>query len=343
MRLTLGEIIMSAKTWTLFDQDSNSFCGDGFRITPSDAGGSQQGYEISVAVGKAGLSEGVQVVTVNNGRLRFDILPTRGMSLWKAWYQGGDGEDPVGWKSPVRGPVHPKFVPLSEPSGLGWLDGFDELLVRCGLESNGAPQFDEKGQLVYPLHGRIGNKPAHRVELSVDGDTGEIAVTGLVDEVRFHFLKVRMESRIRTRVGSTIIEIHDTVTNLSASPAEIQLLYHVNFGQPLLDPGSRVIAPKAVAPRNARAAEGIGTWDSYAAEQIGYEEQVYFLDLLADADGSTQALLKNAHGTRGVCLKFNQRQLPCFTLWKNTTAAEDGYVTGLEPGTNFSESAKFRR
>ena len=49
----------------------------------------------------------------------------------------------LGWKSPVHGPVHPNFVPLNEPSGLGWLDGFDELFVRCGLESNGAPDFDD--------------------------------------------------------------------------------------------------------------------------------------------------------------------------------------------------------
>ena len=64
----------------------------------------------------------------------------------------------------MRGPVHPKFVPLAEPSGVGWLDGFDELLCRCGLVSNGAPEFDERGQLRYGLHGRIANLPARKVE-----------------------------------------------------------------------------------------------------------------------------------------------------------------------------------
>lgn len=34
-------------------------------------------------------------------------------------------------------------------------------------------------------------------------------------------------------------------------------------------------------------------------------------------------------------LHFDLHQLPCFTLWKNTAAECDGYVTGLEPGTNF--------
>ena len=31
------------------------------------------------------------------------------------------------------GPVNPAFVNLSGLGGLGWLDGFDELLARCGL------------------------------------------------------------------------------------------------------------------------------------------------------------------------------------------------------------------
>ena len=46
-------------------------------------------------------------------------------------------------------------------------------------------------------------------------------------------------------------------------------------------------------------------------------------------------MLKNAHSTKGVSLDFNTKQLPCFTVWKNTTAREDGCVTGIEPGTNF--------
>ena len=113
----------------------------------------------------------------------------------------------IGWKSPVRGPVHPSLVDLGEPSGLGWLDGFDELFVRCGLESNGAPEFDEKtGRLKYPLHGRIGNKPAHHVEVSVDGDSGEIKVTGVVEESRFHFLKLRMTATITTKVKAQMVE-----------------------------------------------------------------------------------------------------------------------------------------
>ena len=42
-------------------------------------------------------------------------------------------------------------------------------------------------------------------------------------------------------------------------------------------------------------------------------------------------------------IKFNKRQLPCFTLWKNRQAAVDGYVTGLEPATNYPNPKPFEK
>ena len=319
---------MAKKTWEITDcekqihQSSAKFDAGELGI---------DGSSVVVKTLQGGLNAGVQTIEVVTPKCRFVILPTRGMSLWKAW----SAEMEYGWKSPVQGPVHPSFVPLMEPSGLGWLDGFDELLVRCGLESNGAPEDDEKGKLRYPLHGRIGNKPARKVSLEVDSASGDISVIGEVEECRFHFWKLKLTSRTTIKAGSATIQIHDTIENLSASEAECQMLYHVNFGQPLLDAGSQFVAPlKTVVPRNDHAASGIANWQNYPAPQAGYEEQVYFMHLLGDDRGTTQTLLKNAHGTSGVSLGFNIKHLPVYTVWKNPTALEDGYVTGLEPGTN---------
>ncbi|MCA9156299.1 MAG: aldose 1-epimerase family protein [Pirellulaceae bacterium] len=323
---------MSGKSWTILDVEAKSHAPDFTLSDLSEVSRAARDCSIKYETLRGGLSDGVGMLRVDNGQFAFAVLPTRGMSLWKAW--SGDFE--WGWKSPVRGPVHPAFVDMGEPSGLGWLDGFDELLVRCGLESNGAPDFDENGKLTYPLHGRIGNRPAHKLQVAVDGDSGEITVRGVVEETRFHFQKLRLTSTIKTLPGESGLRIHDVVENLSASPAQAQLLYHVNFGDPLLDAGSQVVVPaKTIVPRNGRAAEGIDTWDSYRAPAAGFEEQVYFLELFADSSGQTRTLLKNAHATRGVSLLYNKKQLPCFTVWKNTTALADGYVTGLEPGTNF--------
>ncbi|MCE9547051.1 MAG: aldose 1-epimerase family protein [Planctomycetia bacterium] len=281
---------------------------------------------------RGGLREGLQLLEIDNGAFRTALLPGRGMGVWKCYHAG----ETLGWNSPVRGPVHPAYVPVTEPSGLGWLDGFDELLVRCGLSSFGAPDHNAQGQLLWPLHGRIANLPAHWLSVSVDRQTGEIEVIGVVDETRFHFQKLRLTSTLRTLPGEPGVRIHDVVENLSANPAQMQLLYHVNLGQPLLEPGSRVVVPAAeVSPRDTVATTNLAGWETYGPPTPGSTESAYFFQLRGDSNGDTRVLLKNAGGDRGASLGFNLRQMPYFTLWKNTPGEADGYVTGLEPGTGF--------
>src|SRR5438270_7816966 len=171
-----------------------------------------------------GRSEGVQVVEVDNGEMCIDVLPTRGMGIWRV----RRGNKILGWKAPAREPVHPAFVSLMEPAGLGWLDGFNELLCRCGLESNGPPEFDEAGRLVRPLHGRIANTPAHRVELLVDEQAGRLTLRGVVDESRFHFQSLRLTTTISTEIGSNEFTWSDEVENIGGRDALLQMLYHFN-------------------------------------------------------------------------------------------------------------------
>ena len=330
---------MTTVTWTLTDADEGVDLPD-WSAGPRDVGGELQGWSVSKRRLVGGRRDGVSVVEVDNGGMRFTVVPTRGMGIWKCI--ADDGRT-LGWQSPVNGPVHPKFVPIADPGGLGWLEGFDELLVRCGLESNGAPVHDARNVLQYPLHGRIANLPAHRVTLSVDSQRGTIAVTGEVDETRFLFHHLRLTSTVTTTVGSTELTVHDSIANLSSRPAGFQMLYHINVGAPLLDAGSSLIAAvKRVVPRDARAADGVADWDTYAAPEPGFAEQVYFLlDPACDADGRTRVLLKNAAGDAGLELAYNRKQLPWFTQWKNTGAIEDGYVTGLEPATNLPNPRDF--
>ena len=44
------------------------------------------------------------------------------------------GDLRLGWNSPVKEVVHPSFIDLESRGGLGWLEGFNEWMVRCGLE-----------------------------------------------------------------------------------------------------------------------------------------------------------------------------------------------------------------
>jgi hypothetical protein len=288
---------------------------------------------------RGGLRDGVDLIHVHNGALSYAILPTRGMGLWRGDYHG----HPLGWHPPVLGPVHPHHVEANDRGGLGWLNGFDEWLCRCGLSSNGPPGQD--GGRPLTLHGRIANLPAHHVEVRVSLDPPyELSVLGQVDEAALFFGHLRLTTTYTTVPGSNRVVIHDVVENRSASPAEMQLLYHCNIGPPFLEAGSRVVAPvREMAPLTARAAEGIDTFETYAGPTPGFAEQVYAYDLLADAAGRTLALLYNAAADRGCCLRFNHRELPCFTVWKNCLPLEEGYVTGLEPATNFPNFKTFER
>lgn len=289
-----------------------------------------------------GLQEGVDVIQIDNGKLSFAVLPTRGMGIWKGRY----GDITLGWESPVKSPVHPAFVRPLENGGLGWLRGFNEWIVRCGLSSMGAPGTDNNGnglESFVPLHGNIANIPAHTVSIEITDS--EIILRGEVDEAMLFGPALRLQTEIRTAFGSGALTIIDTVTNLGDSPAEHELLYHINYGGPLLEKDARFLAPmKQVSPRNPRAAEGIASFDRFEAPRPGFAEQVYFFEL-AGSRGSqeTLAMLQNARGDKASLLRFSLKDFPCFTLWKNTGGQKDGYVTGLEPATNYPNSRQFER
>jgi hypothetical protein len=336
------------KSWILTDVasdlwiDSFAVGNDSLRLaTPHD-------WSVRKSTLRGGLRDGVDVIEVHNGALSFSVLPTRGMGLWRGEYRGNY----LGWRSPVQGPVHPKFVNVADAGGLGWLAGFDEWLCRCGLASNGPPGEDvvahKDGRTTrtpLTLHGRIANRPAHFVEVRVSPDPPfELSVVGHVEEAGLFLPHLHLTTTLTTVPGSNRLVMHDVVENRAAQPAEMQLLYHVNVGPPFLEGGSRVVAPiREMAPLTARAAEGIGTFETYAAPTTGFAEQVYGYDLVADAAGKTLAMLYNSTADRGLVLRFNHRELPCFVVWKNTGAVEDGYVTGLEPSTNYPNFKTFER
>lgn len=335
---------MTTKNWLLTDVEQDVHveqCCLGPRDVAPDVGAAGGvPFQVCKRTLRGGLRDGVEIVEVDNGAICVTVLPTRGMGLWRV----ACGELTLGWRSPVRGPVHPRFVPLYRGDGCGWLTGFDELLVRCGLESNGAPVFGSQGEVLHPLHGRIANLPAQRLELEFDAAASALRLRGVVDESRLYGQKLRLTSTIELSLGSREVRIFDEIENRSSQPAELALLYHVNFGPPLLEPGASVVAPvRTLVPQTTQAAEGIASWNTYAAPESGYFEQVFLFELHSDATGQTQAMLRNAHGNLGARLRFNLQELPRFTVWKSTEPEGDGYVTGLEPSINYPNPRAFEQ
>jgi hypothetical protein len=290
---------------------------------------------------RGGPADQVEVIEVDTGAVRALILPTRGMSLWRLVADGIR----FGWDSPVAGPVHPSLVPIFDPSGIGWLEGFDELVVRCGLESNGAPEFDQAtGQLIHPLHGRIANLPATSLSIEYNEASGRVEVIGEVLESRLFVKRLRLRSRIRFHAASPNVELLDDVTNDLATPATMQLLYHINVGSPVLGAGATLEAPiDQLAPKDDLSASEIETWNQYEGPQAGTGERVYFARLRADESNLTSVLLRASDGGSGLGVTYSVNGLPRFVFWKNTAAESDGYVTGIEPATNFPNPRSYEQ
>ena len=122
----------------------------------------------------------------------------------------------------------------------------------------------------------------------------------------------------------------------------MQMLYHVNFGPPLLGPGAELVADvEEIAPRDAVAAADVRSWNRYGSPQPGRGEDVHFMRLRPDAAGRAAALLVSPDSHHAARLSWRSAELPCFTLWKNQGGLADGYVTGLEPGTNYPNPRSF--
>ncbi len=295
-----------------------------------------------------GRQEGVDVIEVNNGKLRFTVVPTRGMSIYRVHM----GDLRLGWDSPVKGLVHPQYINLNSREGLGWLDGFNEWMVRCGLEFFGGPGTDEfidntgaKATMDLTLHGKIGNIPASQVEVLVDREAPyRITVRGRVDEALLHGPKLEIWTQISTVPGTGTFQISDTVTNRSAVEQEFGILYHGNYSRPLMEKGAKFFGPvRQVTPINDHAASDVSDYDLYRAPKAGFPEQVYCLRMWADEKDRTKVMLRNAAGDKAVSMAYSIKELPFFTLWKNPVAGEDGYVTGLEPGTGFPRNRSSER
>jgi len=114
------------------------------------------------------------------------------------------------------------------------------------------------------------------------------------------------------------------------------LLYHFNFGFPLLDEGAELLAPirAIVHTRHEPRAQATG-YRIQGPPRADFREQVYEHDVAPGADGMACAALINPRlGTDGlgVRLDYDRHALPCLIEWQ---CLQSGlYVLGIEPSTN---------
>lgn len=304
--------------------------------------GIKTGKPFSVTIKKlhGGRQEGVTLVEIDTGEMEISVVPTRGMNVLKAV----SGDVRLGWDSPVKEVVNPAFIEQTARGGLGWLEGFNEFVTRCGYEWVGHPGPDTDGTML-TLHGLISNIPASKVVLSIDEKPPyTIRLKGLLREQAFKKVNFAIDTELSTVPGAKSFTVHDRLTNQGDYAQEYQALYHNNIGTPILEEGAKVAIPvREVSPFNEYAKKDLGTWETYRGPTKDYDEMVYNLFPYGDDNGNSLAVLHNKAGDTGMSVAFNVNQLPAFSLWKNTDTTGQGYVTGLEPGTSFSYNRRYQR
>lgn len=275
-----------------------------------------------------GPESGVEEIQVRTGAgLSYSILPSRGLDIGLAEFGG----IPLCWLSP-NGEVHPAFY---DDHGLAWLrTAVGGLLMTCGLTQVGSPSVEGGEEL--GLHGRAHHTPARHIcaEGFWEGDQYFIMVRGTVEETSITGPNLRLTRKFMNCLGKNEIVIQDIVENVGFESAPHMMLYHFNFGFPLLDTETEIHFPSGnVTPREPDLSlKGLEIWQS---PQANYRERVYYHENLSSgADGRATVTLRNPHFPLRdrpliVQLTWEAENLPVLVQWK--MPGEGTHVLGIEP------------
>ena len=288
---------------------------------------------IETAVLDNGPARGTRIAWFNTGTgLRFKVVLDRAMDIADTFYN----EHGVAWIS------HPGITapqPFSN-HGLDWLRTFGGgLLTTCGLSHVGGPETDEFGQR--GIHGEISNLNAE-VESIIQPDPVagkmDMSISGRMKETKALGPNLELKRTISATLGKATIRIRDEVINRGNMPAPHMLLYHFNFGWPLVDEGTDIIWQGKWQPRQGNRNKIFIEGNDFKKcpapldDHSGTGEEVAMIDINADGAGWCSCGLHNAQLGLALSLRFKKEQLPWLINWQHWGKGE--YVTGLEPSTN---------
>jgi hypothetical protein len=289
------------------------------------------GIETSVIDNGAG--RGVRIAWINTGTgLRFKVVIDRAMDIADAFYN----QHSLAWIS-QSGITAPQ--PFAD-KGIDWIRTFGGgLVVTCGLSHFGGPESDEHGER--GLHGLISNIPAE-IESIVQPDPVngkmDMHITGIIQQAQPLGIRLELRRTISATLGQSVIRIHDEVINRGNFAAPHMLLYHCNFGWPLIDKGTEILWKGEWKPRDGNPnklfndSHDFHTCTDVLDDHRGGGEEAAFINAPADENGYCHCGLHNPKIDLSLGLKFKKEQLPWLTNWQHFGPGE--YVVGLEPGTN---------
>jgi hypothetical protein len=288
-----------------------------------------------------GPERGVRVLEMRNGAgLSLRIAVDRGFDLLLADYRGLQ----IGWRSPT-GPRHPGLASVEEGSGWGFLRSFTGLLATCGLDHALGPGSSSAERYIYPgfervdynLHGRVSQIPARLTAYgerwNEAGSEGVLFAEGVVEQAAVFGEVLTLTRRVELPIGGERIEVVDRVENRGFRPTPHMMLYHYNFGYPLLDAGAELVLPAQAIVHKMHEPQAQGVGFRHQGPPVDdFREQVYQHDVASDGAGMGSAALVNTALGQGVLVEWDRAALPCLIQWQ---CLQSGlYTLGIEPSSN---------
>lgn len=277
----------------------------------------------------SGRAKGVKALDVRNGGgLRFTVVPDRCMDIAFAEYKG----IPIGWIC-KNGVVGPEYF---ENGGIDFLRTFSGgLTTTCGLTQAGSP--GREGDEILGIHGRISHMPAesYSYETGWDEKGLKIEIKGVIRETCLYAENMVLYRTISCSMGDANIIIKDRIVNEGYNETPFMLIYHNNFGFPIVSEHSRLVTDAvSVEPWNDDAKKGDGRYAEFINPEPGYQYQC-FLHIMDTSRDTVRVAVVNDKLKFGAYVKYSPKQLPCFTEWKMMGAQD--YVIGFEPGNCIPE------
>lgn len=278
-------------------------------------------------------TRGLEQYTLQNGKgngMNFSYIRNGlGLEMWISIDRCADvsrvninGKN-VAFFSPC-GYVAPSYY---DKDGTGFLKSFTAgFITTCGFGNVGQPCNDQGVDL--PLHGTIANIPSElrSIEETEDGITVKYAVR---DAVLFGY-KYELIRTYFVSYKENTFTLKDDIENIGDVEAPFMLLYHCNFGYPLISENSEVKIPyEKIWANEPDAKDNIDTALLMEEPQPAYVERCYFFDMI-EKDDICKSGVYNKDFDFGFVMKFKKSELPCFTEWK--MMGKTDYVLGLEPG-----------
>ena len=288
----------------------------------SYVGNDEQIYGVRRVILDEGNARGVALYQVTTaGGLELDILPDTGLDLGHVRFKGVNMNYMTknGYDSPVRFMTIPGEFGRYFPGGM---------LFTCGLLSAGPENTDIDGTF-HPLHGRFHGLSAKGLYGYVDGEN--ITVGGEIRETKQGDYCFRVQRKYTIPAWGSEIQLEDKITNLTEAPVEYMILYHMNFGWPMLSESAVLELPekRKTTPRTPYAEKGLAAHTKFCKPIDGEEEQVFFHEI--ESESEAYARLKNPELGITAEISWSLDTLPILAQWKNMKSGD--YVLGLEPSS----------